>query len=761
MKSIKYSLIGLTLVCAGMSSCQNSFDAPELEVPVATMKPNTTLMELKEMIAENAGSNTNSAFLVPAQNSGDHYIIHGRVISSDASGNIYQSLYIQDETTAINLSIRRASMWGEYRVGQEIVVDATGLYAGLYNGLYQLGWLGTYNNAASMTFMSWDMFLTHSEKNGLPQEVQNITINDAWPSDYPYCITVNSIDEINSFAGGNAQIMGQLVEIPDVSFVDAGIETFAPYQESVNRTIKDSNGGELTVRTSGYSNFYNEILPEGQGTVCGILSYYSGWQLLLRDINDVMFEDMPGYTQETALTVEEAINLENSGRNLWVKGYVVGSVKPGVNQIRSNDDIIFGADAELPNTVVIAPAPNVTDYQSCMVVELRQGTSIRDNVNLVENPERYGQMLYVRGLLNEYLGISGITGANSEYYYEGMEEGPSTPDASSVSFLTDGFGDCTMENVTLPAGSSYIWKWDSNYGYAIASAYVGGSNKESEGYLVTPLVTLSKSPSATFSQALNFLNGNNRADFVNVVVREGTSGTWQNVNVSTWPAGSGWTFSDGCSIDLSAYAGKTIQIGFHYKTTTACAPSWEIKNLVINGVSDSDNGNGGGNGNGNGGGGDTSDDTEYTFLTDGLGDCSLDNITLPEGSTYIWSWDNTYKYAKASAYVGGSNKESEGYLVTPVIKLSSSPNATFSQALNYLSGNNRSDFVNVEVREGTTGEWKTVAVSTWPAGSSWTFSDGCSIDLSAYAGKSIQIGFHYKTTTACAPTWEVKNLVVK
>lgn len=429
--------MGLLLACAGLSSCQDSYDAPEFITPEATMQPNTTLAEFKEFMQTSMTDGGVTSLEVPKNADGEDIIIHGRVISCDASGNIYQSLAIQDETAAINLSIREGNMWTEYRVGQDVVINATGLYMGSYNGLYQLGWFDLYNGAPSITFMSWRMFQDHSQINGMPASIKyvrpNAGLTGEWPKDNYYCLVFNSVKEINDLSPaslstptqiGGLYVMSQLVEIQNVSFEDGGVETFAPYQESVNRYIVDANGNRLIVRTSGYSNFYSEKLPTGTGTVRGILSCYgSDWQLLLRDLDDVMFEDMPGNTMESALTVPEAINQENSGRTLWTKGYIVGSVKGGVNTITSNDDIIFGSDAELNTTLVIAEQPNVTDWAQCMVVELKANTSIREYANLRDHPEVYGQLLYVEGALEEYMGISGITGADTNFMVEGVELG--------------------------------------------------------------------------------------------------------------------------------------------------------------------------------------------------------------------------------------------------------------------------------------------------------------------------------------------------
>ena len=51
-------------------------------------------------------------------------------------------------------------------------------------------------------------------------------------------------------------------------------------------------------------------------------------------------------------------------------------------------------------------------------------------------------------------------------------------------------------------------------------------------------------------------------------------------------------------------------------------------------------------------------DFSETFATS-QGNFSIANVTLPSGSTYVWQWDS-YKYMKASSFVGGSDKESEG-----------------------------------------------------------------------------------------------------
>ena len=112
-----------------------------------------------------------------------------------------------------------------------------------------------------------------------------------------------------------------------------------------------------------------------------------------------------------------------------------------------------------------------------------------------------------------------------------------------------------------------------------ASAYVNKANNASEASLVSPEFTIpANGATLSLSQCLNFLNNNNRADFVSVEVITKTEVT--ELKLSEWPIGSNYDFID-ATADLSAYAGQSIQIVFHYKSTTDCAPTWEIKTLSI------------------------------------------------------------------------------------------------------------------------------------------------------------------------------------
>ena len=424
---IKNIALGL-LALGGLASCQNSFDDPGLTIPVAKNQANITIAEFKDIFA------AEEMQLCPLKDSltNTPYIIKGRVISSDATGNIYQTLCIQDETSAMTFAVRTAGLYDYYHVGQEIVVDLTNLWVGKYNYLFQAGWLNEDNyGEPSMGRVDFKLFQTHVELNGNPIEgVKYVNPGAEYPANEMYCI-LEDIDRLPSSPGKDFyDLQGQLVEFRNVSFEGAGELTYAPYQESINRYIKqEGNSSKLTVRTSGYATFYNDTLPEGTGTIRGILSYYAsdpgyattdgsvnGWQLLIRSLDDVDF-DQKGQ-KDDPYSIEEAIEAQDKGVSGWVKGVIVGSVKAGVNAVSSMDDIAFGAEAELDNNLVIAAEEPVTDWTQCMVVALPQGSALRQYGNLLDNPAVLGKEIIVEGELTSYLGLSGVVGSGEEDTFE-------------------------------------------------------------------------------------------------------------------------------------------------------------------------------------------------------------------------------------------------------------------------------------------------------------------------------------------------------
>ena len=141
------------------------------------------------------------------------------------------------------------------------------------------------------------------------------------------------------------------------------------------------------------------------------------------------------------------------------------------------------------------------------------------------------------------------------------------------------------------------------------------------------------------------------------------------------------------------------------------------------------------------------------------GNFTIDNIKLADGVEFVWKWASAAYGMKASGYVNGSKQELQSRLKSPAIDLKSAKSAKlmFDQAINFASDMKQECKVQIST-DGKT--WTDLDVQGYPTENSWTFVSSTA-DLTKYCGKTIYIGFLYSSTPTGAPTWEVKNFVVK
>ena len=256
MKTCIYPIIAL-LMLGVFTSCLQEHEGPPLTEPKYTGAPaNVTIAQLRERYG-NITDNT----LIDID-----FILRATVSANDISGNIFNQLYLQDETGGIIVNVARSSLFSDFRVGQEVFIRLHGLYMITSGGGLQIGFDGTHANR-----IPWEVFDFFAFKNGWPQ-ANRVT---------PRLVTLDALDE---------SMMATLVQLDNVFFDGRGELTFGVPGSpgGVNRTLRDANGNTLTVRNSNLSNFAANTLPDGAGTVVGMLSQFNNnWQIFLRSIDDV------------------------------------------------------------------------------------------------------------------------------------------------------------------------------------------------------------------------------------------------------------------------------------------------------------------------------------------------------------------------------------------------------------------------------------------------------------------------------------------
>ena len=225
--------------------------------------------------------------------------IKGVVTGNDAEGNIYNEIALQDETGGILVCIAQGGLCGQIQVGQEILIDLGGLYIGAYRSQPQIGvpYTSTSASGAKSTYPSriaraeWQ---TRFKLIGKPDATKLVA------KEFDYESLKGNETELYKYAGC-------LVKATGVGFAKAdGKTTYAPKSEGAGTgygvmrafknmsTGKDYTTNEFGVRTSCYSDFAAEKLPEGKLTVTGILTCYKSQtkykataQILMRQQSDV------------------------------------------------------------------------------------------------------------------------------------------------------------------------------------------------------------------------------------------------------------------------------------------------------------------------------------------------------------------------------------------------------------------------------------------------------------------------------------------
>lgn len=199
----------------------------------------------------------------------------------------------------------------------------------------------------------------------------------------------------------------------------------------------------------------------------------------------------------------------------------------------------------------------------------------------------------ITGILGRYNGtwqltlrtandVSDFTGSNEE---EGGNEGGETPSGETKTILEETFassqGSFTIEDKNLPDGSDHVWKFETynNQGYMKASAFIGGA-KASESWLVSPAVDLGQATIATLTFDHTHKFAGTPSNELTLWVTETSAENWKQLTIDKYGTNNDYTFVTP-TIDLSAYAGKSIKFAFKYISTTSAAGTWEVKNVKV------------------------------------------------------------------------------------------------------------------------------------------------------------------------------------
>jgi hypothetical protein len=283
-KYISFLMLGTVL----FTSCKKEFDDPTIK-EIST----GTIMTIADVRAMN----------VPGQTVyiNSDISVYGVVTMDETTGNLYKESYISDETGSLYLRFISGS--GLY-TGDSIQVNLNGAKIIRYNQMLQIDSLHPDNNIV---------------KIGTQQ------------------FRAPELTTIEALLANLEDAQGKLVQIDGSFFADGGQGlSFADAvtQTAGSRSLFALNGDEIEVRTSGYANFANEIVPSGTGSFIGIVAQYNdGLQLLIRDPQELIFSG----TSPLVKTFNDQ-SITSGG---WTTQVIEGSVDWATNFQGAESDYAF------------------------------------------------------------------------------------------------------------------------------------------------------------------------------------------------------------------------------------------------------------------------------------------------------------------------------------------------------------------------------------------------------------------------------------
>lgn len=321
--------------------------------------------------------------------------VYGVVIGDETSGNIYKASFIKDGDAAIELYMKSTS---GLRDGDSIRVYLKGATLSEYSGTPQIQDLDPNN----ITILA----------NNIPVEPEELNTLDVNTNYICHLVKFNHVefaaaDRANTFAPDNAYGQYNLNQYDD------------------NCVLQDS---KIIVRTSNYASFANKQLPQGNGSITGILTYYSSgsaWQFTIRAYSEVQMNDDPceapvvpptgSGTQADPYNIAAGIAYQGTDGQ-WVRGYIVGSANIASGSITNDSQISWGPEFTYNENItnfILADNVNERDINKCVVVYLPSNaeSGIR-SINLKDHPENLYKVLKVKGDLKPYLGKSGMKNTN-------------------------------------------------------------------------------------------------------------------------------------------------------------------------------------------------------------------------------------------------------------------------------------------------------------------------------------------------------------
>jgi hypothetical protein len=238
--------------------------------------------------------------------------------------------------------------------------------------------------------------------------------------------TTTTISELND------ALANTLITIEGVEFLTEELgSTFALEREETERKLVDCVDNELRLKTSGFAEFQNNLIPEGRGHITGVLTREGDeYQLIVRKLSDINFEEercedlITEFTSSNIFFSELADPNNNAGARfvelynasdtaLLLNGWTLLRYTNASQEVSSSLDL-SGIEIGSESTLVISP--NAMEFEA--VYGFAPDVAVGTNSPADSNGDDNLQLVDPFGNVIDVFGIVGEDGSGTNHEFE-------------------------------------------------------------------------------------------------------------------------------------------------------------------------------------------------------------------------------------------------------------------------------------------------------------------------------------------------------
>ena len=402
------SFVKFLLVSMALFSSYNCVKSKVFAEPDATcesvLSANATFLDIKNLYVDET---------IQIQ---EDFLIEGYVISSDQENNFFGVLHFQDAaenpTDGFQIEIDLRNSYLFYDIGDRVLLNVKGLYLGKSKGVFKLG--GVFSSFGNEIVGRLPSATVFEQIKVLCGESNNIIP------------TTTTISELND------ALANTLITIEGVEFLTEELgSTFALEREETERKLVDCVDNELTLKTSGFAEFQNNLIPEGRGHITGVLTREGDeYQLIVRKLSDINFEEercedlITEFTSSNIFFSELADPNNNAGARfvelynasdtaLLLNGWTLLRYTNASQEVSSSLDL-SGIEIGSESTLVISP--NAMEFEA--VYGFAPDVAVGTNSPADSNGDDNLQLVDPFGNVIDVFGIVGEDGSGTNHEFE-------------------------------------------------------------------------------------------------------------------------------------------------------------------------------------------------------------------------------------------------------------------------------------------------------------------------------------------------------